>query len=111
MLESYFNLVIAVVRIGISSILCTDLGRRDACIRSPDKSGVYVDEVWPVCTERIREIESWPCLNFAVERDEPMHRCGREKQKRSDEEWERGDVVPFTPSNIGIHKSTVIVIV
>lgn len=79
MLESYFNLVIVV---GISSILCTDLGRRDACIRSPDKSGVYVDEVWPVCTERIREIESWPCLNFAVERDEPMHRCGRLETKK-----------------------------
>lgn len=52
----------------------------------------------------------------SISRSNVMNRCTcaarvREKQKRNDEEWERGDVVPFTPSNIGIHKSTVIVVV
>lgn len=111
-LESYFNLVI-VVRSGLVQFrVRTLVVVMHVLVLLINPEGTLMKSGQSAQNEFVKSNRG----RVSISRSNVMNRCtcatrGREKQKRNDEEWERGDVVPFTPSNIGIHKSTVIVVV
>lgn len=111
-LESYFNLVI-VIRSGLVEFrVRTLVVVMHVLVLLINPEGTLMKSGQSAQNEFVKSNRG----RVSISRSNVMNRCtcatrGREKQKRNDEEWERGDVVPFTPSNIGIHKSTVIVVV